>query len=206
MVKIHDRLLNDQNRHLCCGLTVGERISSAGKKSLWEERKGGSADVVIIHYISAVEIDPKRSYDKEMIFKIFCDLGVSSHYLISRRGQVIRLVPEEKKAWHCGGSVMPEPDRRVWVNDFSIGIELMATESSGFTQSQYRSLCELCFEIEKRHKREFVYLGHEHVSGAEAVRLGLRKDVKRDPGPEFDWHLFNSNLEELRSRHCAYLR
>jgi len=82
----------------------------------------------------------------------------------------------------------------------------MATESSGFTQSQYRSLCELCFEIEKRHKREFVYLGHEHVSGAEAVRLGLRKDVKRDPGPEFDWHLFNSNLEELRSRHCAYLR
>ncbi len=195
---IHNLLLDYQNDSKCCGATVGTLISSTGKNCLWEDRKSNVVDVVVIHYISAVQIAPRLSFNRDMILKIFCDYGVSSHYLISRRGKVMRLVPEENKAWHCGGSVMPEPDRRTGVNDFSIGIELMATEESGFTRLQYDSLCKLCLEIEKRHGKMFTYLGHQHVAGQEAVRMGLRKEPKIDPGPKFDWFLFNSTLQRLR--------
>ena len=155
--------------------------------------------MVIVHYISASEVEPLRPFDTDEILKIFCDFGVSSHYLIGRHGGIIRLVPEQKRAWHCGGSIMPEPDLRTGVNDFSIGIELAATDSSGFTFSQYHSLCLLCNDIEIRYKKEFLYAGHDQVAGNKAVELGLRVDQKIDPGPLFDWFSFNTSIEKLRS-------
>jgi N-acetylmuramoyl-L-alanine amidase len=46
---------------------------------------------------------------------------VSCHYLVTKTGEVVRMVPEERRAWHAG--------RSYWrgitdVNDDSIGIEL----------------------------------------------------------------------------------
>ena len=94
---------------------------------------------------------------------------------------------------------MPEPDNRTGVNDFSIGIELMATEKSGFTELQYKSLCNLCDSIETRYGRTFKYVGHDQVSGERAVSLGLRKEIKQDPGDLFDWQYFFFNMEKLRA-------
>ena len=91
-------------------------------------------DVVVIHSICAEALMPEDPFDSRWILKIFCDQGVSSHYLIERNGTVLGLVPEEMKAWHAGGSIMPEPDNRHGVNEFSIGIELTASASSGYTK------------------------------------------------------------------------
>jgi N-acetyl-anhydromuramyl-L-alanine amidase AmpD len=52
----------------------------------------------------------------------------------------------------------------------------------------------LCRDIEKRHGKKFNYVGHEDIAGKTAKRLGLRKDVKGDPGPLFDWTLFKKLL------------
>lgn len=177
---------------------TGKSIKKSGQKFLWSERCSGLIDVIVIHYISAVEVLPQKPYDKNAILQIFCDYGVSSHFLIDREGSVMNLVPVEKKAWHCGGSIMPEPDRRTGVNDFSIGIELMATQKSGFTLAQYRSLCKLSLNLEKQFNKRFTYLGHEHVAGEDAVALGLRKDIKPDPGNKFNWERFFNCLEEGR--------
>jgi N-acetyl-anhydromuramyl-L-alanine amidase AmpD len=195
-MKIRPFLLDLTNTSVIEGESVADRIRSAGREHLWSEREGAVIDTVVIHYASARGVDPGRPFDVRLLVKIFCDLGVSSHYVIARGGEVYLLVPEEMKAWHCGGSIMPAPDNRRGVNDFSIGIELMATDVSGFTKKQYASLTRLCRNMEKRRQKAFAYVGHEHIAGPRAVRLGLRKDRKVDPGDAFDWSAFRNSLRK----------
>jgi N-acetyl-anhydromuramyl-L-alanine amidase AmpD len=193
-MKIIQCLLDIHNKTKLGNTTVASSVRAQGKKHLWDERPSPCCDTIVIHYISAVKITPWRPFALARILKIFCDFGVSSHYLIRRNGAVLRLVPEEKKAWHAGGSIMPGKDKRTAVNDFSIGIELVATPDSGFTQKQYSACGRLCRDIEKRHGCQFMYVGHEDIAGKKARELGLRKDIKHDPGPLFDWRLFEKVL------------
>ncbi len=182
-------LLNADNSIRIHGDTISEKIRLQNKTHLWDERQKGTIDTVVIHFISAIDTTPDDPYNLEAILGIFCEYGVSSHYLVDRAGIVRQLVPEEKKAWHCGGSIMPHPDSRQGVNEFSIGIELAGCIDSDFSEAQYTSLALLCVEIEK--KRTIIsYVGHEDIAGEHAVTLGLRKDIKPDPGPLFDWQKF----------------
>lgn len=195
-MKIIKSFLDNNNSMPIHGKTISDRVVSQRKKHLWENRKRSIIDTVVIHYISAVEIMPDDPYCHEEILNIFLTYGVSSHYLIDRKGTVYHLVPEEKKAWHCGGSIMPEPDNRQGVNEFSIGIELIATDKSDFSDIQLESLSFLCREIESRHTIS-TFIGHEHVAGERAVALGLRKDKKADPGFLFDWDYFYSLKDRI---------
>jgi N-acetyl-anhydromuramyl-L-alanine amidase AmpD len=182
-------LLDIHNSTQAGDATVSSLLKKQGRDHLWDDRPNPAIDTVVIHYISACDIDAHRPFDLPLILKIFCEFAVSSHYLIQRDGQVYHLVPEEKRAWHCGGSIMPEPDGRTNVNDFSIGIELAATHESGFTPNQYASCAGLIAAIEKRIGRKCARVGHQDIAGGEAVRRGLRKEIKRDPGPLFNWEL-----------------
>lgn len=193
-MKVIPCLLDVDNRLHINKTTIAREIARQNKMFLWEEREYGTIDTVVIHYISAVEVNQDDPYSLESILDIYIKYGVSSHYLIARKGHIYRLVPEDKKAWHCGGSIMPEPDLRVGVNEFSIGIELMATRDSGFTDEQYTSLADLCFDIEKRHLIRS-YVGHEDIAGDYAVKKCLRKDAKNDPGQLFDWDRFYSTKD-----------
>lgn len=178
---------------------MGALISRAGKEHLWNDRNENLIDVLVIHYISAVDVKPEFPFDLGEILKIFCDHGVSSHFLICRDGFIYRLVPEEKRAWHCGGSIMPQPDVRKNVNDFSIGIELVATADSGFTNLQYNAISELSLYLENLYKKRFTLVGHNEIAGQRAVDLDLRKDVKVDPGDLFDWDRFEQALSRMRT-------
>jgi len=189
-VKIHECLLDSDNCAVIGGGAPGGMAALSQKRRLWGRREGGLIDTVVIHYMSAADIGGGDPYDIRRLLKIFCDLGVSSHYLITRRGKIYRLVPEDMKAWHAGPSVMPAPDNRTGVNEFSIGVELAATAGSGFTKLQYISLIRLCRDIERRQGREMMYVGHDGIAGERAVAMGLRKEPKIDPGPLFDWGFF----------------
>jgi N-acetyl-anhydromuramyl-L-alanine amidase AmpD len=183
-----DCLLDAANRRCVDGVSVGERVLAQGRSHLWGERRADGTDTIVVHYMSAIQGSPRRPFDTGKLVAILCDCGVSSHYLIARSGRVLRLVPEDKRAWHCGGSLMPEPDCRRDVNDFSVGIELAGTHTSGFTAAQYRSLACVCSHIAVRMSRHLWILGHEHVAGEKAVCMGLRGEAKTDPGPLFRWH------------------
>jgi len=187
-------LLERKSTVLCGTRTVGALIEAFGRDMLWSDRVSESVDVIVIHYMSDVMRNSEHPYVLENIIGIFAEYGVSAHYVIDRAGLVYRCVPEEKKAWHAGGSIMPEPDNRSGVNDFSIGIELLATHDSGFTVLQYDALAELCRTIESTRQRTMTYVGHDRISGARAVALGLRSDEKPDPGPLFDWGWFFRSL------------
>lgn len=105
--------------------------------------------------------------------------SVSAHYLITEQGEVIRLVPEEKRAWHAGASY--------WrgikdVNSASIGIEL---DHPGhelgyreFTDAQFGALVPLLARIVKQYDipRANV-VGHSDIAPMRKI----------DPGELFPW-------------------
>ncbi|NLD94282.1 MAG: N-acetylmuramoyl-L-alanine amidase [Fibrobacter sp.] len=197
-MKIINCLLDKNNALDINGMSLGKLIEQSGKEFLWSDRECDTIDVIVVHYISAVDVTPADPYNVKTIMKIFCDFSVSSHFLIDRGGVIYRLVPENMKAWHCGGSRMPHPDNRTAVNNFSIGIELMATAISGFTSIQYDSLAKLALLIENKYQRKFKLVGHDMVANEAVVNEGLRKDIKVDPGQYFSWSSLLKRISSLR--------
>jgi AmpD protein len=112
-------------------------------------------------------------------------LKLSAHYFIAQDGAITRLVEEDKRAWHAGLSKMPH-DGRENVNDFSIGIELLADLEKGFPERQYHALAELTADLCKRFRIRAIF-GHEHIA----------PDRKKDPGPRFDWARYRKALADL---------
>jgi N-acetyl-anhydromuramyl-L-alanine amidase AmpD len=196
-LSITDCLLDAHSTAPAGELTVGTRIAQQGHAHLWGSRTRGDIDTIVVHYTSAEACPDTDAFSREAILSLFCAYAVSSHYLIERDGNVLRLVPQQYTAWHAGGSIMPPPDNRRAVNGFSIGIELVATHTSGFTAHQYAALIALCTAIIEHYGRRFSFVGHEDVAGQRAVECGLRNDVKHDPGPGFEWR----RLSEVFSTH-----
>ncbi|HDU2651857.1 TPA: 1,6-anhydro-N-acetylmuramyl-L-alanine amidase AmpD [Yersinia enterocolitica] len=120
--------------------------------------------------------------DEHPYFADIVHLRVSAHCLIRRDGEIIQYVPFDKRAWHAGVSVFAGRER---CNDFSIGIELEGTDVLPFTAAQYRSLSEVSTLL-------FVHypITAEQVVGHSDIAPGR----KTDPGPAFDWALYQQNL------------
>ena len=129
--------------------------------------------MVVIHY---TEME-----DKGFAIERLCDpeAKVSAHYLIGEQGEVVRLVPEEKRAWHAGVSY--------WrgikdVNSASIGIELDHPGHKygyrGFNDAQFEALVPLVARMVKRFDipRANV-VGHSDVAPQRKI----------DPGELFPW-------------------
>ena len=106
---------------------------------------------------------------------------VSCHYLIAEDGQVLRMVPEEKRAWHAGLSYWRGIRN---VNAASIGIEIVNPGHEfgyrPFTRQQMDALVPLLAGIVERHDISPAnVVGHSDVAPAR----------KQDPGELFDWAL-----------------
>ncbi|AGH48447.1 N-acetylmuramoyl-L-alanine amidase [Sphingomonas sp. MM-1] len=106
---------------------------------------------------------------------------VSSHYVVTEDGQVLRLVDEGRRAWHAG--------RSHWrgitdVNSASIGIEIVNPGHEygyrPFPAEQMAALLPLVADIVGRHgiQRPNV-VGHSDIAPTR----------KLDPGELFDWEL-----------------
>jgi N-acetylmuramoyl-L-alanine amidase len=106
---------------------------------------------------------------------------VSAHYMIDEDGTVIRLVDEDKRAWHAG--------RSYWrgvtdINSASVGIELVNPGHEfgyrPFSDAQMESLVPLLADIVRRHGISPAnVIGHSDVAPAR----------KTDPGELFDWDM-----------------
>ncbi len=104
---------------------------------------------------------------------------VSSHYVVAEDGQVLRLVAEDKRAWHAG--------RSLWrgitdVNSASIGIEIVNPGHEWgyrpFPEEQMQALLPLVAEIVARHGiTPANVVGHSDIAPAR----------KEDPGELFEW-------------------
>jgi N-acetylmuramoyl-L-alanine amidase len=129
--------------------------------------------MVVLHY---TEMKPVETALERM-----CDpaASVSAHYCITEQGEVIRLVPEHRRAWHAGASYWRGiPD----VNSASIGIELdhpgHALGYRSFAEPQIAALIPLLNRIVKQYDipRANV-VGHSDVAPMRKI----------DPGELFPW-------------------
>ncbi len=134
-----------------------------------------SIDTIVLH--SSYNASGGDQYDLEKTISQYETYGVGAHYIIDRKGVVHRLVEEENIAYHAGASKMP--DGRKNVNDFSIGIEMIATEESGYTDKQYTAVNALIADIKHRHKIKSI-VGHGDIAPSR----------KTDPW-KFDWKKLN---------------
>lgn len=185
MMHIQPYLLENKNTLCLKSQTIASLLNQRDITHLWSQRTS-TIDTIIIHAISAIETAPGAPYDADEIISIFIEYEVSAHYLILRDGTCLNLVPENQKAWHAGPSIMPPPDHRQGVNDFSLGIELVGENDVAFTSLQYRALTALIEDIKQRHHISAI-LGHSDIAGADAVDKGLRSTPKWDPGTMFEW-------------------
>ena len=116
-------------------------------------------------------------------FASIAGLQVSAHCLIRRDGELVQFVSFEERAWHAGVS---EFAGRKACNDFSIGIELEGTDSSGYTKEQYQQLATL------------TRLLMEHYPAITTERIVGHSDIapgrKSDPGLSFDWSCYRALL------------
>ena len=78
---------------------------------------------------------------------------VSCHYLLDRKGQILKMVDEDKVAWHAGKSKWKS---FINLNKYSIGIELVNKGHDfgyeSFTNLQIKRLVELCLKLKIKYK------------------------------------------------------
>jgi AmpD protein len=152
-----------------------------------------SIDLIVIHAISL----PPKNYNTALIKDLFLNkldagedpylasikhLKVSSHFLVTRAGQLIQFVPIHLRAWHAGISSFQGREN---CNDFSIGIELEGCEEEEFTDVQYETLSELVRFLKDEH-----LIIESNIVGHSTIAPGR----KTDPGPNFKWDLLKSSI------------
>jgi N-acetyl-anhydromuramyl-L-alanine amidase AmpD len=120
--------------------------------------------------ISAVVLHTSGSLDAEATIAWLQepDSRSSYHYVIDRAGNLTQAVRDEDVAWHAGRSAMgphETPPAEPNVNEFSLGILLVATHDSGFTDRQMAALYTLLeVLIVKYGILPERVVGHRHVA------------------------------------------
>lgn len=159
-------------------------INSLLPYNCFKEGRKQNIDSLIIHYISAVNIDKNHPFELSNIIQIFKDNKVSTHYLIDRHGDIYRLVEEKNIAYHAGKSNL---NGRENVNNFSIGIELVGGENWKFENIQYEALITLTKDIKNRYNIPITNIvGHDYIAPGRKI----------DPGKNFEW---NKYLEGIKN-------
>lgn len=171
-----------------------------------------SIDGVILHYFSARNVDKDNEFDLQACFDLFVDLNqpmqhrdrymtdkpwgkprmyASAHFLIGRDGEIWQLVDLDKQTYHAGASILNGRDN---CNNWTLGIELVGHQHSGFTEEQYESLGKLLARLEADYQ-----FPRENVAGHDLVRYNAMQKrhtlkAKYDPsgrkdgkGDNFDW-------------------
>ena len=106
---------------------------------------------------------------------------VSCHYFVTKKGNIILMVPELYIAWHAGKSNWKKYNS---LNKYSIGIEIQNSGNQNFTNSQIKSSIKISKYLIKKYK-----INRKNILGHSDIAY-LRK---KDPGEKFPWEYFAKN-------------
>ena len=140
----------------------------------FDTREGHVIDMLVLHYTG-------MKTGAEAIERL-CnrDTKVSAHYVVDEDGTVLRLVAEERRAWHAGISSWRGHSN---INQRSIGIEIVNPGHEfgyrPFPAAQMKMVAMLCRDILHRHRTipDRNVVGHSDIAPTR----------KEDPGELFDW-------------------
>ncbi len=143
------------------------------------DERGAPVDTLVLHYtgMKTAKDALDRLRDPQA--------RVSSHYVVDEDGTVLRLVPEDRRAWHAGVSHWRG---HAALNDRSIGIEIVNPGREWgyreFPVLQLAAVCDLCLLILARHP-----IPPRNV----VAHSDIAPDRKDDPGELFDWRALAEN-------------
>lgn len=135
--------------------------------------RSAPVSVIILHYTgmadAAVAIERLRDPESR----------VSCHYLVAEDGKILRMVDEDKSAWHAGQSYWRGMTS---LNDHSIGIEIVNPGHElgypPFPDAQIDALIPLVATIKNKHGiTRGNIVGHSDIAPTR----------KKDPGELFPW-------------------
>ena len=125
-------------------MLVTNKLSPNYSKKL---RKKNKIRFIIIHYTGMQSEIESIKRLKNLKSKVSC------HYLINRKGIIMRMVDEKYEAWHAGKSRWKN---LVNLNKYSIGIELVnkghKIRYENFSNIQIKSLIKLCSKLKRKYK------------------------------------------------------
>ena len=144
-----------------------------------KRRKKSEIKFIVFHY-TGMETE-KKAIDKLLSY----NSKVSCHYLIKNTGDIIKMVPENFKAWHAGVSSWKKFKS---LNKYSIGIEISNPghefKYKKFTTKQINSIIKLTKFLIKKYKiNSKSILGHSDIA----------PNRKQDPGEKFPWEYLSQN-------------
>jgi len=137
------------------------------------DARRGPPDMLVLHYtgMQTAEAAIARLCDPEA--------KVSAHYVVDEDGSILKLVPEERRAWHAG--------RGVWLgetdcNAASIGIEIVNPGHEfgyrDFPEVQVDAVISLIADIRTR----WIIPDNRIIAHSD-----LAPKRKQDPGERFPW-------------------
>jgi AmpD protein len=155
---------------------------------------GCTPELLVIHAISLPQ-GQFSSSDQSFVADLFLNqldvsahpdfeqlrgVRVSSHFFIRRDGKLIQFVSAGQRAWHAGVSEFMGRQR---CNDFSVGVELEGSDFVPFEAAQYETLTRLTDILMQHYPIRYI-VGHQDIAPSR----------KTDPGPFFDWTLYQQLL------------
>jgi len=150
------------------------------KSSNFNKRvKNSSPKLIILHYTAMF------SFSEALIHLSNPKNKVSSHFLISKNGDIFNLVDVKFRAWHAGMSCWKKIKD---INSNSIGIEI---DNSGhlhkfenYKKEQIKSLMKLLKYLIKKFKIHPIHIiGHSDIAPYRKI----------DPGEKFPWRILYKN-------------
>lgn len=147
------------------------------RSPIQSSRKGEKFCLIVLHHTGGLELGPA--------INTFLNEKASSHYIIDRDGEIIKMVHEDQQAGHAGYSIWDGRSAADGtINPFSIGIEMVNDNNHVFTDKQYEALIPLIKRIREKYKDIPPYgiVGHADVGTTNGI-LGR----KPDPNETFDW-------------------
>lgn len=145
-------------------------------------RKGYEIDCILLRNTGNMTVEPTIRKMTDPKAKISC------HFIIPRHEEqgVISLAPIEYKAWHAGRySLFGQAN----LNLTSVSVQLVGTNTSGYTSWQYRATAEICASVVDLNSKVVLnrIVGHDGISGKET-----------GPGNLFNWELFFDWMIRIR--------
>ena len=177
---------------------------------------------IIVHHFSCMNVDPEKQFDIDACFNLMLDLNLpkynryhylkgtrhlegrayaSAHAFIDRDGAIYKTIEFDHQAYHAGKSRLNGRDN---CNGWTLGVELIGTSTSGFTEAQYIALAALSNQQMELHGFTL-----EAIAGHDTVRYNVYGDEKGKPrkydpsgqydgkGDNFDWSKLHGLIEGL---------
>jgi len=150
----------------------------------FQDRENTPIDMIVLHYISAINVMPQEPFNLARCIKILEDMGFSYNFMVGRQGEWVELVPEAFASIGNGRSKWKIKSgfhkKKKWTNNRSVTVAVIGMDGTKFTPYQYETVIIKTGDIVRRRDiKEDMFISHEHISPGRKIDIGRYWDWNR---------------------------